>query len=297
MSEKVSIEIVTPEIAAEWLKKNQNRDLRVGYVKQLARDYRAGRFPFTGSPLVLSKHGKLLDGQHRLAALIAAGMDMKFTVVRGVEDEAQAYMDSGRTRTVADHLKMGGDANASYLSSVLMSLSCWLLNGVMNRGGHLGGYRPSKAEILTLRRMLPGVVDANQSWRSMVGALPGIRLSKVGALYWIAKQIDEKKAEHLIYVLGTGDESDLTHPVRVCRETILRDLGRVRQASEITRLVWIVKAWNASYEGVKVGRFTYDRREFFPTIAGDEPVREKWLKKLGWKKKLVDEAVNGHSEE
>lgn len=114
-----TVETVTPDIAGEWLATNtHNRHLRKTLVEAYARDMREGRWQFTGEPIKFATDGTLLDGQHRLHAVVRAEVDLPLLVVRGLSPAAQDAMDTGSRRTTADALSLRGEKNAVVMSAL-----------------------------------------------------------------------------------------------------------------------------------------------------------------------------------
>lgn len=105
--------VVTPAMALEFLKQNDaNRKPKPAKVEQYSRDMKQGRWVFDGSAIKFGRDDSgeewLLDGQNRLMALVRSGTTQTFLVVRGLDPEDQAIMDSGTPRSVADNLHMEG---------------------------------------------------------------------------------------------------------------------------------------------------------------------------------------------
>lgn len=114
-----TLEFVSPEIAAEWLKRNtRNRSAKRSKFR-IAADLRAGRWAITGASISFAEDGTLLDGQNRLEAVVEAGVGIWTFVVRGLEYEAQDCMDTGDTRRLADQLGIHGEKNANAVASTL----------------------------------------------------------------------------------------------------------------------------------------------------------------------------------
>lgn len=110
---------VTPKLAAKWLESNEgNRHVRQRDVQKYARDMLAGAWDRTAEPIKFSPTGRLLDGQHRLLAIIEAGVTARLAVAYNVPDTAQARMDTGSTRTAADALAMLGVPNYALTAAV-----------------------------------------------------------------------------------------------------------------------------------------------------------------------------------
>lgn len=94
---------VTPEIAKEWLgKKTENRKIRIGYVEALSRAIEEGHFLYTGDPIKFDINGNLMDGQHRLSAIVKSNMPLSLEVIEGLPPETYHVIDMGMSRTLAD---------------------------------------------------------------------------------------------------------------------------------------------------------------------------------------------------
>lgn len=104
-----SLEIITPEKAAEYLEKNTNnyRRLNKHKVAVYAEDIRTGNWETNGESVVFGEDGILKDGQHRLAAVVEANKPIMVVVVRGVDNSIGTY-DVGMGRTIAQIAKAEG---------------------------------------------------------------------------------------------------------------------------------------------------------------------------------------------
>jgi len=99
---------VSPLLAKQWLSKNleNNRNLSIRYSQNLANLMKKGEWKL-GEPIKFDKHGKLIDGQHRLQAVIIANLSVEFLVIYGYDTESAQVLDRGKTRSLSDiaHLK------------------------------------------------------------------------------------------------------------------------------------------------------------------------------------------------
>jgi len=96
-------QMVTPEMAKGYLLNNtDNRNKRGWWVSGLANMIKRGEWIPTHQGVAFSKSGKLLDGQHRLEAIIEANMPVEMLVTTGVRDDAYKVLDNGIKRTLAD---------------------------------------------------------------------------------------------------------------------------------------------------------------------------------------------------
>jgi hypothetical protein len=113
-----SVVFISPEMASRWLERNtHNRKLRPSTVTRYARDMASGNWELTGEAIKFAADGTLLDGQHRLAAVIKAGATVPIYVVRGLAVEAQRVMDTGDKRSAAGVLQIAKHPNSTLLAS------------------------------------------------------------------------------------------------------------------------------------------------------------------------------------
>jgi hypothetical protein len=113
---------ITPSFAKKILEEgNQaNRKLRINYAKNLAFQMMQGAWrEGTGVPIILDDNNGIIDGQHRLTAIVIANRPIKFTVVRNVSREAQDVIDTGLNRQASDVLTFLDVKNAKGVSSII----------------------------------------------------------------------------------------------------------------------------------------------------------------------------------
>lgn len=100
---KISVEMVTPDAAATMLERNTlNRPIRSSHVANLAEMIRAGQWKTTHQGVAIAPDGRLLDGQHRLWAIIMANEPVMMVVARNVDPATFSTIDAGRPRSVSD---------------------------------------------------------------------------------------------------------------------------------------------------------------------------------------------------
>lgn len=89
---------VTPQMAQEWLATNakNNRDLSKVTVKRYANDMVKGQWMVTGEAIKFDRTGRLIDGQHRLQALIESKVPrLQMCVVRNLDAETMPSRSPG----------------------------------------------------------------------------------------------------------------------------------------------------------------------------------------------------------
>ena len=111
--------LVTPRIAAKMLESRfpGNRPISQHRVADYARMMADGEWDLTGDTIKFSREGELVDGQHRLSAVVQANTPVRMVVVRGVQSAAFGSIDVGRRRTAAQFLQ--GYKNAALVAAAV----------------------------------------------------------------------------------------------------------------------------------------------------------------------------------
>lgn len=100
--------MVTPEMAQQFLDtQDNNRHVNPKHVREIALNMLKGSWRRSPQPICFDVNGKLIDGQHRMLALIMANLTLPFFVVRNVPVESADHIDCGRPRNILDRLKIG----------------------------------------------------------------------------------------------------------------------------------------------------------------------------------------------
>lgn len=105
---------VGPAQAREWLQRNaHNRPLSKKLVKAFALEMRNGDWRETHQGPAFDDRDRLIDGQHRLEAVVLSGVTIRMLVtfglpatIAGSELTVMDCVDRGRPRSVADQLKI-----------------------------------------------------------------------------------------------------------------------------------------------------------------------------------------------
>ncbi len=105
---------VTPEMAKDLLQKNiSNRPLKKQRIVQLADAINRGEWKLSPQGISLSTEGILLDGQHRLAAIIKSNKPADLVITRNVDPAVFTILDTSVRRSAGDSIFLGADSRAN----------------------------------------------------------------------------------------------------------------------------------------------------------------------------------------
>jgi len=164
------IATVTPFLASNWLATNDgNRRLRPGVVDRYARAMKDGDWSLTPEPIIIADTGRLLNGQHRLRALVQANVSLRMLVVTNVSEDVFLALDRGQPRSFVDNTGVEKKlAEISRLACSVMSVTS-----------------PTDGEQLRVSKiLLPGheiLLEATTTTSKVFSAAP-VRLSAVATI-------------------------------------------------------------------------------------------------------------------
>jgi hypothetical protein len=264
---KTEVRTITPELAKEILKRNAfNRKLTESHVRALSKEMRENRWVFDGQPIRFNGDGRLLDGQHRLNAIIDSGTTQDFLVVHGIKAEAFKVMDTGRNRNASDVFGLAGIDYASHIAAATKIVYTY---NETQRNTTKGTYsKVSSNELLSYYNQNPRISDCLLSIVPLYKEF-GKVLSKsylTGYMY-LCSQKSVTDAEDFFRKLCTGLDLSIESPIYILRKRMIRNAASKEKLSFVEKNALLIKAWNHYRAGSKLKTLRWDReREEFPKI-------------------------------
>ena len=223
---------ITPNMATILLEKNcANRPISKRTVEAYARDMLNGHWKEgTGAAISVSTDGELLDGQHRLNAIIQSKLTVKMWVCLGC-DKGGVY-DNNRRRTVRDQLNI----SRSDLPLVMRSNSFLGVIHFTLAGTHKASVGDIEDYIDAHREELEGFIS--------LGVLTAAKRPKISicavytALYWAyINGVPGKTIADFYEVLRSGMASDpKEYPIIAFRNYLLEAISTKSTTEESIKL-------------------------------------------------------------
>lgn len=239
---------LTPGLASEWLKANRNnRPLSRAHVGTLAKQMQEGHWLFNAQPIVISNGETVLDGQHRLHAVIESGVTIEALVVYGVAEEAFTTIDTGKTRNGRDVLcMMYPDTGQSIAQSVSAAarFSILFLGKTFARKEKISN--PEILEFVAKNPALWRMAEDIHGWKT--GTTP-LGEGHATALYWLFSQKNREVATEFMKQLITGEDLRRQDAVWIARDKLIGDKSRQVRWGFIPKTKLVIKAWNAHRKG------------------------------------------------
>jgi len=275
--ERVSIAVVTPKQAQKWLEGNvDNRNLREARVLQLAQVLQRGEWELTGDALVFDEDDTLLNGQHRLTAVVIADIPARFIILRGVPAKAQEVFDSGLARTLGDQLQRRGVPYYTYVSSALF----WLHRLEYSEESGVAHYaepiqRPTFRQLLALYERNPELAEEAKAIGRHVNNLK-VRAGATLAIYHRLRRIEDDnidgEVDRFFENWLTGENLKASDPIYRLREWTLEDAAKRHtkgRAPDYRFVAYVMVAWNKWRDGEPIRQLKW---VYTPTTRMSWPV-------------------------
>ncbi|MGW0681793.1 hypothetical protein ACWD2L_00325 [Streptomyces sp. NPDC002754] len=249
---------ITPAMAAKWLAEanSHNRGTRPDRVEAYARDILAKTWLENGDALRFDENGVLLDGQHRLAAIVEADKAIPMFVVTGLPPEAQETMDSGIRRTLSDVLQLRGEIDVHTLAAVVRRA----LTYTHYSGDRMHGFTRrdtfTAAECLDFLNRHPELRSYTKHGKTIARSC-FIPASAVGVAYWLFDRLDGPDTSEFMARLQSGANIDDTDPVYQLRSRAQQMHRGTARYPTYHYLALTIKAWNAYRLGQTVTALSF----------------------------------------
>ena len=251
---RITVATINADDATELLVANtDNRKLRTAKIEEYRRAMNRGDFLFNGDAIrVGTVKGKnvLLDGQHRLEALLAAdeGVTITTLIVEGLDPEARNTIDVGAPRTAANLLEFGGeDRMVNAVNMAALARAALIMEGQT---------MPSKLEVVQFAKA--NQAELERAYRHGVHAIEGSPLKGGVTPYalaaWFIGKAEPNGAmiEYFFQKLASGEGLFHGDPILALRNRLVAsppDTAGGSRHRYTKNSAMFIRAWNAFAAG------------------------------------------------
>jgi hypothetical protein len=266
------VQKISPVKAAEMLAANtSNRPLSKSAVRGFAEAMVRGDWLVTHQGIAFDTNGVLVDGQHRLAAIIEADLPVELTVFTDVEPNTFDVLDTGKKRNAADVLAIEGEKSTATLAAMVRTV--WQFENRPEATWSGGGAAVTNHQIVQTLEAHPKIRDF-VAVGERIATETGMIKSAAGAAAYLVEQANKReKAKLAEWYEGVIDGAGLgkNDPRLVFRRTMFamaRKQAGVVQRRRDTRehVALYVKAFNAWAAGETITQLRFAAREPVPTV-------------------------------
>lgn len=262
---KTEVRNISPEVAKEMLRRNsKNRNLSEKHCEFLSKEMIIGNWMFDGQPIRFSTSGTLLDGQHRLNAVVKSGTTQQFLIVTGIESEAFKVMDTGKMRSASDVFMINGIKNSVSAAATTKCIMNYLLEDFTIKSR----FKISNTEIVDYYNSNKGIAEcvtrAAGLYKSFDKILP---LSIIASFMYLTEQKNVEVSEVFWNKLCVGLSLEPKCPTNILRKKLISDRISTARLPLVDRMAFIIKSWNSFRLDKPMTILKWDKsNEDFPVI-------------------------------
>lgn len=218
-------ENITPKKAEKYLEKCTARQRRVSghrvryYANMIAR----GEFRHTAQGIVFDSNGHLIDGQHRLHAVIKADSPVKMQVTRGEKPDNYDVYDDVGARSVADRTQLHSHEFVRTLLTRVINRMVQVHFGYKNKIINAYYYDTYEQH----KEQMDAVCESICPHRARIFKDPSFLLAMVE--YFV---INQEMAEIMLEEVIEGDNLDKYSPSKVLRDYLMLQSGLTRERKD-----------------------------------------------------------------
>jgi hypothetical protein len=264
---------ISPELAEHILKTRNgaNRKPNARKVDEYVHAMKTKRWPVTGSTIVFSKSGYLLDGQHRLLACARAKVPLTTFVAFNISDGSFAMIDIGRKRSNVDAFTIQRVPHPGVASSAAR----WVMiheNDPLNRGvtytnDDLFNYFKANLDGPLFHAAVTAAVAIEKAGKDRLSG--GARRNylpagSMAAYLLIFSKVNRKHAGAFADQLLNNQRHGRAY-IQAIKDRMDANGGRLHEA---VRNALLVQAWNAFRQDVRPSKaiFTWNLSGDFPEV-------------------------------
>lgn len=258
----VTLETVTPKVAEEWLKlrSTDQRKLRTPYAVKLAQEMKAGLWRMCWDCITFF-NGHLVNGQHRIAAVIACGVPIQALVLRTDDPMIDPNGDAGFKRGISDVLHIPNARNVAAAVRWILCHDKSLLTPFSAQTNKV----PRAVVMDFIEYEKEPLVSLVEKAQALYRKKPIAPPSLMAAAWFCARRKHGDLADRFFESVYLGGEDDVTGDLhdRLVRNGIQRR-GRMPQAYIFALTT---KALALYLQGAKPGTLKISKGEGFTIIA------------------------------
>jgi hypothetical protein len=262
--------MMTPEWAKQILSLNlsNNRNLVPSRVQTFSDAMRRCEWKLNGETVKMTSEGVLLDGQHRLHAVIRSGMTVPVTIAMGVPRDCMGTIDIGLARNVSHYLTIKKYSNSSKVAAMCGWHLRWLNRQTSRRKiplQPLARLTPELAENMV--SINPGILESASFIGNLSHKLKGMIATSLAAYcHFLFSRRDKAKADDFVTMLAKGTNLTENDSIYKLRERLSAMSQSRSKFPDYDYMAVMIRAWNLFVAGKKIRQKIYwhEASEDFP---------------------------------
>lgn len=245
---------ITPAKAKLYLDQNKgNRPLQKRHILFLASEIEKGNWKCNGESIKIGKDKQIIDGQHRLTAIVKANKPITTVVMTGLDPTVFDTIDTGKNRSPGDTYALMGEKNVKPLAALIKNLHRYYMHDWK---------RPPRISNSEFEKLIGRWPDARTIVNNYALKSPGLlNLRIIHFCYYVFKKKNKEQALDFMTKLCNGTDLPARSPIMAVRNKIMEGNLKGMRMDPNSVITLIFKAWNMCRDGKTTSRMTYKKGE------------------------------------
>lgn len=256
--------LITPEMAQDIMTLNSNnRPVKHVTVEDYAETMKADKWLYTSeSVFAIDTDLHLMNGQHRLLAIIKSAKSQYFDIATGFDPDTYKVLDKGRNRTTGDTFALEGIKEHNKVAAVATFILAYSTMGKVTSGSRVRGISDTiLVDWIRDERNKKRVVECVQTADVLYRHGRWLSPTVYAGMLFLLGGVRKTDAEEFLTRLATGEDLSSTHNSTIyCLRRILekwdenkkKDWGKAKNNEYKVR--YVITAWNYYVQKDNKGR-------------------------------------------
>jgi hypothetical protein len=269
----IQVETITPLIAAQWLQTQvRNRPASEQTVARYTAAIQRGEWLVNGEAIKFDTAGRLIDGQHRLSAVVRADTKIDSLVVRGLNGEAFETLDTGKIRKLPDLLALHGFVDVNNLAALVRILYGYRYFGNVRSVAQVNINTSSHSlrEFVSDPFRREDVIEALRQGQNRKVTRSFFSAPLAAFTWYVTHRAKPAAADQFFVELSSSIGKE--NPASVLADRIAASRLETRKSGLAEAAAFCIKSWNAHVLGKQIKNLLYrtkgSKAEAFPEVEG-----------------------------
>jgi hypothetical protein len=243
---RTEVKLINPKLAQLYLERNKgNRKVNDALVNYFADQMNRGLWKLTGQGISFDYDGNLIDGQHRLKAVVKSNVAVNFLVIFDIDGESFKVYDSGKMRSGSDVFGIKGIPSSAQTSSAIYKY-------LILKKGFKYFSKGRTSVLVTIEDQINEYNIDNELWNEIIKYSSRL-YSKYrfyptsvvgGTIVYLIKEKKHSKSKVYQFFNELYNIENSRPSITLLREKIIKDALSRKGYSNKDKFIFLKKCWN-----------------------------------------------------
>jgi hypothetical protein len=264
--------VIDKEIAETMLLLNtKNRKITDENLTFLKKQMLDNAWVFNAQTISISNENTLLDGQHRLTAVVKTLKEIVSNVSFGVNQNTFSTIDTGRLRYAKDTLFLNGYKSVNHLAAIINYVYRYNEN-IISKSGHLST-KLTNEKVLEFAKKHSidywnGLIKQAMIYYKSNGCLMGLGGAEIASFLYLIKDAEQTKIDNFCRLLFLGlERKEDTFITFLAKKLSDAKKDKLSSIHFPIKMAYLYKAWNMFLDNSKDKQIRYNPdKENYPRL-------------------------------